>query len=108
MRILSFVFVVLFFITFVVECNVSAQEMPNEGIETFYRPIKSSDLIVFLPPRSDDRASSLGSFGQSMLFTGGGDCPDEINIGSVSDDTPIFGGIDIELFIDSDIIIMCN
>ncbi len=82
-----------------------AQEKPNDGKESFYRAVKSSDLITLLPPREGSGGSNL--FGESF-FTGTGGCPDEINIGSVTDGTPVFGGIDIELFLDSDITIICN
>ncbi len=85
--------------------SASAQEMPHEGKESFYRAIKHSDLITILPPRNKDDSDS--AFGRNF-FSGGGGCPDEINIGSITEDTPIFGGVDIELFIDSDITIICN
>ncbi len=95
----------IFILSFTISPNIYAQEKPNDGKETFYRAVKHSDLITILPPRNDGSGSL---FGKESFFTGGGDCPDEINIGSVTDEDSIFGGIDIDLFIDADITIICN
>lgn len=78
-----------------------AQQLPNEGIEDFYRPLRHGDLITKLPPRAD-HGNRQGD------FLSGEGCPEDVLIGSVEQDTPVFGDIDIEVIIENDIFIECR
>lgn len=82
-----------------------AQTKPNAGKEKFYEALSHKKLFTSVPPRLKSR------FSQNSLELGGsgsGGCPDEINIGSIVEDRPIYGGVDNELFIDGDIVIKCD
>lgn len=78
---------------------------PRANLERFYKPITSNELFVNLPPRITDRNrfSANGNF-----ISGENGCPDEIIIGSITDDSSVFGGADIDVAIDGDIIIQCG
>ncbi|HIF25101.1 MAG TPA: hypothetical protein EYG18_06485 [Micavibrio sp.] len=77
----------------------------GQNPDAFFRPVKSSDLVTKLPPRLDqdkrfdeNTSASFGSNG----------CPDEINIGSIPEDSDIFGDIDIEVIVGGDVFIDCS
>ncbi len=72
-------------------------------IEKFYKPVTQKDLTVDLPERLDGRFDT-----GDALFSGNGGCPDEINIGSVTEDTTVIGSTDINVSIDGDIIVQCG
>lgn len=77
----------------------------GQNPETFYRPIKSTDLHTKLPPRSNqDKRFDENT---EALFGNNG-CPDEINIGSISEDADIFGDVDIDVFVGNDVFIDCS
>ena len=74
-------------------------------LEKFYKPVTSKDLRTQLPPRLGAESRFDGN---DALFSGNGGCPDEINIGSVTGDESVFGGTDINVSIDGDIIVQCG
>lgn len=88
----------------------SSASAQRQDLDTFYRPVQSTDLFVKLPPRFDDRTGleAERSLQTPSFFSGSGGCPDEINIGSVTGDTSVFGSVDIEVFLDSDVTIICE
>lgn len=91
-------------LTFVIaQQNAAAQEGPDE----FYRPIQSRDLVTKLPPRVGVSKSFSGSESDFLSFQGDG-CPETILIGSVDEDSDVFGGVDIDVVVESDIIIQCG
>lgn len=99
----SFLSIALLSILFCSE--VSAQSSPDQ----FYRPVSSRDLITILPPRVDQDKLLSENQEDFLSFGGsGGGCPDEILIGSVDGDASIFGGVDIEVVINNDIIVDCG
>ena len=80
-----------------------------ESPDQFYRPVSSRDLVTKLPPRTDTD-KLLSSDGSNFFdFDGNsGGCPESILIGSVDEDADVFGGVDIDVVIDSDITISCG
>ena len=81
----------------------------GEGPDQFFRPVTSNDLVTRLPPRAnvDRRFSSDTS--NFLDFDGrSGGCPDNVLIGSVDGDADVFGGVDIDVVVNSDIIINCG
>lgn len=82
-----------------------AQSRPNEGMDDVFRASAYRDFGTQLPPRGDglnfDRMDA-------DFFSSSNACPDEVNIGSILDDAPVFGGVDIEVVINSDIVINCG
>ena len=94
----------IFIAALIISMPAFAQQKPNEGMENVYRGVKSSDLPTFLPPRLDDRV--LGD--DEFFRDANGGCPDEISIGSVSGDTNVTGSVDIDVYLDNDITIICG
>ncbi len=85
---------------------VMAQGGGNRAdVERFYKPVTSKDLRTQLPPRLGAESRFDGN---DAFFTGDGGCPDQINIGSVTDGSSVFGGTDINVSIDGDIIVQCG
>ena len=82
-----------------------ASSANNTNVDKFYRPVKSNDLVTKLPPRLNQDKN----FGRNSAFFSSENqgCPEEINIGSVDEDTDIFGDIDIEVYIGDDVFIDC-
>jgi hypothetical protein len=84
-----------------------AEAPPNSkaAVEELFRPLKSKDLNAYLPERFND-AGRFG--GETTFFSGTGACPQQVNIGSVADDSTIYGGTDINVAIQGDVIIQCG
>ena len=76
--------------------------------DQFYRPVKSKDLITKLPPRVDKEKLLSGNNGDFLSFDGNGGCPETVLIGSVDEDSDVFGSVDIDVVIENDIIIDCG
>ena len=77
--------------------------------EEFYRPVSAGDLNTRVAPRIDqDRLLSGGNETDFFSFSGSGGCPDTVLIGSVDGDSDVFGGVDIDVVVESDIIINCG
>jgi len=75
-------------------------------VDGFFRPVTSRDLVTKLPPRLDlDRNFDRDTI---SLDSQNGACPDEILIGSVDENTDVFGDIEIDVFIGDDVFINCG
>lgn len=97
--------ILIFLICMFVSTFAHAQQKPNEGMDKVFRAANSNDLMTRLPPRFDEN-----NFGpdEGNFLDSDGPCPNEINIGAVTQDTPVYGGVDINVVIDSDIVIQCG
>ncbi len=88
--------------------SVMAQNSPRQDVEGFYEPMTYNKIKNPVAPRINQKNLRQNADGSSSLFFSGQGCPNEISIGSVDTDTPIFGGIDIEVVINNDITIVCQ
>lgn len=73
-------------------------------LDSFYRPYSKNELDYRLRPYLPD-ASEREDYLDSLRRQ---HCPDEINIGNISEDSRIFGNVDIEIIIDEDFYIDCS
>src|SRR5688572_13709083 len=80
-------------------------EASKSELDKFYKPVKANDLVTILPSQvPDDLGDSTSTF-----FSGDDSgCPDVISIGSVNSDTPVYGDVDINVVITSDIVVQCG
>ena len=86
-----------------------AQQKVNDGLQEFFRPITSKELAIQLPPRTYDHTfESDNALGNSYSDRISGGCPQEIGIGYITQDTPIYGSVDINVVITSDVVINCG
>ena len=87
-------------------CIFALPSFAQKGdVEAFYRGVKQSDLYAKLPPRVDVERN----FDNNVQFSSENQgCPEEINIGSVDENTDIFGDVEIEVFIGNDVFIDCG
>lgn len=72
-------------------------------LDSFYRPYQKNELNYRLRPYydNDKYSTDLNSLRRNV-------CPDEINIGNISEDSKIFGNVDINIVIDEDVYIDCS
>ena len=66
-------------------------------VEQYYRPFTTSELDLHMEPSDKDQDRDFFR-----------DCPDEINIGGVDADVPIFGNVDVDVNIGRDVVINCG
>lgn len=103
------IIIFLVFLTLMAVDSISvsyAEPSASQNVEEFYRPISHRDLYTRLPPRLED--TTLGGDNSLDFFSESSDCPDTIMIGSVDSETDVFGSVDIDVYIDSDISIRCG
>ncbi len=90
--------------------ELSSAVAQQAGPDAFFRPVTSGDLNTRLPPRLDQNRILTGGGSDSdfFSFSGNGGCPETVLIGSVDGDTEVFGGVDIDVVIENDIVINCG
>lgn len=88
--------------------GVASAEAQRASPDQFFRPVTSSDLVTKLPPRLNQNKLLAGNERDFLSFDGSGGCPETVLIGSVDGDTEVFGGVDIDVVIENDIIINCG
>jgi hypothetical protein len=102
----------LFFITCIfilaLTHTAHAQQKPNAGKEKFYDPYTHKKLFTTVSPRLKSRFTQNGLDVFNGTNGNSDGCPEEINIGSIVEDSPIYGGVDNQVFIDGDIVIKCD
>ena len=106
-------YIALIFIlsNFSIPASIShAQEhSERQNLDKFYKPMEHKDIMTFVAPRrSQENSDNLSNSSTGSGFFSGGGCPETIDIGSIDSDTPVFGSVDIEVVINSDITIVCQ